>query len=78
MIKERIVPKHIEKYIVCDYCGEEIDDYSSSSKTYKNGDPDKHFHSMYAGGSKGTVKKTCLDLYNDEYIASAVLALNKQ
>lgn len=69
MIKERIVPEHTEKYIECDFCGKKIDDYSSTSMTYKNGDPDKHFHSMYAGGMKGTVKKTCLDLYEDTIMA---------
>ena len=60
------MPKHEERYTVCDYCKEEIDDYSSTSKEYPKGIPTKHFHSMYAGGSKGLVKKTCLDLYNAE------------
>lgn len=72
MEKERIDPEHTEKYIVCDYCGQEIDDYSWASKTYGNGEPEKHFHSMYAGGNKGRVKKTCLDLFEErereEYI----------
>ena len=61
MIKERIVPEHKEKYIVCDYCGEEITDYSHTSFGDKI-----HLHSMYAGGSKGRVKKTCLELYEEE------------
>lgn len=65
MEKERIVPEHTRKYIVCDYCWDEIDDHSSTSKTYENGDV-KHFHSMYAGGSKGRVKKTCLDLFEEK------------
>ena len=62
MIKKRIVPEHEEEYIICDVCGEEITDYS---KTIIG---DKHFHSMYAGGAKGVVEKTCLDLYEEEQI----------
>lgn len=58
MYKKRMVE---ETYKICDYCGEEIDDYSCVG----NG-KDKHFHSMYAGGSKGVVKKTCLDHYNEQ------------
>ena len=61
MIKERIVPEHKEKYVVCDYCGREIDDYSHTSIESKKGAKAKHFHSMHAGGSKGTVKITCLE-----------------
>ena len=62
MWKKRLIPEHIEEYKVCDYCGEEITDYSSTSFSPGN----KHFHSMYAGGHKGTVKKTCLDLYQEQ------------
>ncbi len=62
MFKKRIVPEHEETYIVCDICGEEINDYSYTS----NGD--KHFHSMYAGGKKGEVKKTCLDIWNERQL----------
>ena len=63
MIKERTIT---QKYIVCDYCGEEIDDHSSISIDYKNGLKTKHFHSMYAGGSKGRVKTTCYDLFKKD------------
>jgi hypothetical protein len=44
----------------CDYCGLEIDDYSSTSKHYKDGS-EKHFHSMYIDG-----KKTCLSLFEEQ------------
>lgn len=63
MIKERRVT---EKYTVCDYCNEEIDDYSSTSLESTIGLPTKHFHSMRVGGSKGKVKKTCFDLFKEK------------
>ncbi len=63
MIKERIVPEHKKQYVVCDYCKEEITDYTSISTHGKTGTPIKHFHSMYVGGSKGEVKETCHGLY---------------
>jgi len=59
MFKKRIVPEHEETFIVCDYCGEEITDYSYTSSG------DEHYHSMYAGGVFGTVEKTCLDFRNE-------------
>lgn len=62
MIKKRIIPEHEEEYIVCDECGVEITDYTSHSIKSRDG-VKKHFHNMYAGGTKGIVKKTCLDLY---------------
>ena len=45
---------------ICDYCGEEITDYS-----WTGGD-DTDFHNMYAGGSKVEVKKTCYDKHCEE------------
>ena len=69
MIKKRIVPEHEESYIVCDFCGDEINDYSHAIKRYENKEK-KHFHSVYAGGKKGNVKKTRLDLYNEDQVKS--------
>jgi len=61
MIKKRIVPEHEEEYMVCDYCEEEITDYSYMT-CGSDRKPNKHFHTMRVGGSKGSVEKTCLEL----------------
>ncbi len=50
---------------ICDYCGEEIKDYSWS------GGDTTDFHSMYSGGHLGNVKETCLDKYNKEQLEKA-------
>ena len=65
MIKEREI-KMIQSYKVCDYCGEEITDALSVLMESKEGLPDKHFHSMYSGGKKGTVDRSCIDLFKME------------
>jgi len=43
--------------VFCDSCGKEITDYSST------GTKEKDFHDMHAGGSMGTVEKTCYEKY---------------
>lgn len=63
--KTRIVPEHKEEYLVCDWCGEELKDYTTATLTYPDGS-EKHFHKMYAGGTKGNVKKPCLDFYEEK------------
>ncbi len=66
MIKKRIIPEHEETYIVCNYCGEEIIDYSFTRAG------DKHFHNMKAGGVKGTINKTCRDSHLEEENKKAI------
>ncbi len=63
--KIRIVPEHEEEYRVCDWCGEELKDYTTATLTFPDGS-EKHFHKMYAGGARGEVEKTCLDFYEEK------------
>lgn len=60
MIKEKM-RKCFIKY--CDYCGKEINDYSSTTLTHKINKTEKHFHSMYTIENKGI---TCLTLYEQK------------
>lgn len=52
--------------IVCDYCGKDIVDYSSTSKHYTDGSI-KNFHSMYVGEGR----KTCLQKFEDKEFKEA-------
>lgn len=65
MMKERTV-ECIQYYNACDYCGDEITDSSSVILESTAGLPPKHFHSMHAGGQKGVVKCTCIELFEAE------------
>jgi Cys-tRNA synthase (O-phospho-L-seryl-tRNA:Cys-tRNA synthase) len=77
MIKTRIIPEHEESYKICDFCEGELNDYSTSTIIDLAG-VERHFHCMYAGGSKGNVEKTCIDLYFEKLKSAKLGRMEKQ
>ena len=63
MLKDVIIPEHIEKRRFCDMCGEEITDYSSSSKEFYDGTV-LHFHTET---SLKKIGKTCEEIFEENF-----------
>jgi len=71
MIKEKIVPEHKEPCLVCDFCGEEINDSSHTAICFKSDHPDMHFHHIHTFTAGGFARKTCFEKYSAQVVINA-------